>query len=72
MASMFREHYKQEGRFGSVRFGSRFFKKSSVRFGSFRKFSFPCSTRFGLIFSDALWLGPVRFGSTSASGRFQN
>ena len=43
-------------RFGSVRFGS-------VRFGSVRKNVFPGSTRFGLPFSDASWLGPIRFGS---------
>ena len=59
-------------RFGSIRLGSGFFENRSVRFGSVRKFSFPGSTRFGLRFSDASWLGPVRFGSASGSGRFQN
>ena len=33
----------------------------SVRFGSEKLF--PGSTRFGLLFSDASWLGPVRFDS---------
>ena len=33
------------------------------RFGSVRKHIFPGSTRFGLRFSDASWLGPVRSGS---------
>ena len=33
------------------------------RFGSVRKTIFPGSTRFGLRFSDASWLGSVRFGS---------
>ena len=35
----------------------------SVRFGSVRTTSFPGSTRFGLRFYDASWLGSVRFGS---------
>ena len=39
-----------------IRFGS-------VRFASVRKITFPGSTRFGLHFSDASWLGPVRLGS---------
>ena len=46
----------QEGT-GSVRFVSvpffLFFENSSVRFGSVRTISFPGSTRFGLLFSDA-------------------
>ena len=55
-------------RFGSIRFGSGLFDNSpvrfgSVRFGSVRKIQFPGSTRFGLPFSDASWLGPDRFGS---------
>ena len=33
---------------------------------------FPGSKQFGLRFSDASWLGPVRFGSASGSGRFRN
>ena len=50
-------------RFVSIRFGSRLFENSSVRFGSVWTIIFPGSTRFGLRFSDASWLGPVRFGS---------
>ena len=50
-------------RFGSIRFGSGLFENSSVRFGSVQKTIFPGSTRVGLRFSDASWLGPVRFGS---------
>ena len=34
------------------------------RFISVRKLFFPGSTRFGLRFSDASWLGPVRFASS--------
>ena len=53
----------QEGT-GSVRFVSvpdfsKINRFGSVRFGNY----FPGSTRFGLRFSDASWLGPVRFGS---------
>ena len=52
---------------GSVRFVlvpdfSKINRFGSVRFGSVRKLFFPGSTRFGLRFSDAAWLGPVRFG----------
>ena len=47
-------------------------RKEPVRFGSVRKIRFPGSTRFGLRFSDTLWLGPVRFSSASGFGRFQN
>ena len=54
--------YPGRNRFGSIRFGSVTFEKSSVRFGSVRKHVFPGSMRFGLPFSDASWLGPVRFG----------
>ena len=50
-------------RFGSIRFGSGLFENLSVRFASVRKITFPASTRFGLRFSDASWLGPIRFGS---------
>ena len=38
-------------------------RKEPVRFGSVRKMFFPGPTRFGLRFSDASWLGPVRCGS---------
>ena len=34
----------------------------SNRFGSVWKFKFLGSIRFGLRYSDASWLGPVRFG----------
>ena len=50
-------------RFGTISCGSGLFESSSVRFGSVRKIVVPGSTRFGLRFLDALWLGPVRFGS---------
>ena len=51
----------QEG-IGSVRFVSvPDFSKN--RFGSVREIKFPGSMRFGLCFSDAWWLGSVRFGS---------
>ena len=50
-------------RFGSTRFGSGLFKKTSVQFSSVRKMICPGSTRFGLRFSDASWLGLVWFGS---------
>ena len=51
-------------RFGWIRFGSGlFFDNSSFRFGSVRTNICPGSTRFDLRFSDASWLGPVRFGS---------
>ena len=50
-------------RFASIRFGSGLFGNSSVRFGLVRKIKNPCSTRFGLRFSDVSWLGPVRFCS---------
>ena len=50
-------------RFGSIRLGSVIFEKSLFRFGSVRKYDFPGSTRFGLRFLDASWLGPVRLGS---------
>ena len=46
---------------GSTRFGSGLFENSSVRFRSEK--TFPGSTWFGLRFSEASWLGPVRFGS---------
>ena len=52
----------QEGA-GSVRFVSVPDFSKIVRFGSVWKLYFPGSTRFGLRFSDASWLGPVRFGS---------
>ena len=58
--------YKQSterNRLGSIRFGSGLLNNSSVRFGSVRTNIFPGSTRFGLRFSDASWLGPIRFGS---------
>ena len=48
---------------GSVRFGSGLFEDSSVRLGSVRTIIFPGSMRFGVHFSNASWLGPVRFGS---------
>ena len=59
------ERFLQEGT-GSVRFVSvpdfsKIHRFGSVRFGS--ENIFPGSTRFGLRFSDASWLGPVRFGS---------
>ena len=52
-------------RFGSIRFGYYYYSKTH-RFGSVRKFIFPGSTRFGLRFSHASWLGPVRLGSASS------
>ena len=44
---------------------ANYFRKEPVRFDSFRFRTniFPGSMRFGLRFSDASWLGPVRFGS---------
>ena len=55
----------QEGacsiRFVSVPCFSRINRFGSVRFGSETLCS--GSTQFGLLFSDASWLGPVRFGS---------
>ena len=48
---------------GSIRFGSVIFEKSSFRFGSVWQFYVYGSMRFGLRFLNALWLGPVRFGS---------
>ena len=56
-----------------IRFDSFWFRTfrqfiGSVRFGS--ELIFPASMRFGLRFSDASWLGPVRFGSAPGSGRF--
>ena len=53
---------KETVRFDSFRFQT-FFENLSVRFGSVRIFMISGSTRFGLRFSDTLWLGPVRFGS---------
>ena len=50
-------------RFDSIRSGSVLFEYSWVRFGSVRKIIVPGSTRFGLRFTDASRLGPVRFGS---------
>ena len=44
----------------SIRFGSWLFKNVSVRFGSVWTIYFSGLTRFC---SDALWLGPVLFGS---------
>ena len=63
---------KEPARFDSFRF--RTFRKfiGSVRFSSVLKIRCPGSTRFGLRFSNAPWLGPVRFGSASGSGRIQN
>ena len=52
-------HRKEPVLFGSVRF--RTFNKYSVWFSSAIHFS--GSMRFGLRFSDASWLGPVRFGT---------
>ena len=46
---------------GSIRFGSGFFEKYSVGFSSVWKNMFAGSMRFGLCFSYASWLGPVRF-----------
>ena len=54
--------------FGSIRFGPGLFGSYSVWFASVRKLLFPGSTRFGLRFSDASWLGPVRFGSPIPAG----
>ena len=63
-------------RFGSIRFVSVFFEKSSsFGFGSARfglAISFSGSMRFGLRFLNASCFGPVRFGSASGSCRFQN
>ena len=56
-------HISGGNRFGSIRFGSGLFEKSSVRLGSVRKVEFPSSTQFSLCFLNASWLGPVRFGS---------
>ena len=53
---------RQEGT-GSVRFVSVPDCSKINRFGSVRKLICPGSTLFGLRFSDASWLGPVRFGS---------
>ena len=64
-------HTFREGT-GSVRFVSVPDFSKSHRFGSVRKNSFLGSTRVGLRFSDASWLGPVRFLSVSGSGRSQN
>ena len=44
-------------------FRFRTLMKSSFRLGSVRTIIFPASKRFGLVFSDASWLGPVRFPS---------
>ena len=44
--------------------------KEPVRFVFLRKTDFPGWTWFGLRFSDASWLGLVRFGSASGSGGF--
>ena len=52
-----------QGGAGSVRFVSVPPFSKIHRFGSVRKFAFPGSTRFGLLFLDASSLGPVRFGS---------
>ena len=49
---------------GSVRFVS--VPDFSTIIGSDRKMSFPGSTRFGLRFSDASWLGSVRFASAGS------
>ena len=49
-------------RFGSIRFRSGIFI-ASVRYGSVRTIICTDSTRFGLRFSDASWLVPVRFCS---------
>ena len=59
---------KEPVRFDSFRFRSFRTIFCSVRFGSVRTNKFPGSTRLGLRFSDAPWLGPVRFGSVSVSG----
>ena len=49
---------------GLVRFVSvPDFSSRINRFGSVRTKTIPGSTRFGLRFSDASWLGPIRFGS---------
>ena len=48
-----------------LRFDSFRFRTFRQLIGSFRKITFPGSTRFGLRFSDASWLGLVRFGSFS-------
>ena len=53
-------------------FGKEPVQFDSVRFGSVRTIIYPASMRFGLRFSEASWLGPVRFVSTSGSGRFRN
>ena len=55
--------FSGRNRFGSIRFGCGLLNYSSFRFNSVRNMIFPGSTRFGLRFSDASWLGPVRFGS---------
>ena len=47
----------------SVRFVSVPDFSTILWFGSVRQIAFPGSTQFGLRFSDAAWLGPVRFGS---------
>ena len=52
----------QEGT-GSVRFVSVPDSSTIHRLGSVRERMFPGSMRFGRRFSDATWLGPVRFGS---------
>lgn len=60
-------HSKEPVRFGSVPHFSKNNRFGSVRFGN----SFSGSTRFGLRFSDASWLGPVRFGSVRFRVRFR-
>ena len=56
-------------RFGSVRFDSRLFDNSSVRFGSILKSVYPGSTRFGLRCCGCAVArsGSVRFGSIPPS-----
>ena len=61
----------QEGT-GSAQFVSVPDFSKVYRFGSVRTNNFPGSKGFGLRFSDTSWLGPVRFGSASGSGQFQN
>ena len=57
---------------GRKRFGSVPDVSELPRSGSVRKEIVSGSTRFGLRFSDASWLGPVPFRSASGSGQFWN
>ena len=61
MSLLRHNHITGRNRFGSIRFGSGLLGNLSVRFGSENNIS--RFDGFSLRFSDASWLGPVRFGS---------